>query len=233
MPDLESTLLPGLAESYLNGTASFVKGCVEPSHFPEEVYPEVAFIGRSNVGKSSLINALLNRKNLARTSNTPGRTREINYFLLIPPAKVTKHLNQTNSPAAGGLYIVDLPGYGYAKHQKDFGKQWQKLCSAYLSTRHNLRRVYVLIDSRHGIKDTDLQMTNFLDHWGVSYQLILTKADKLSVSGQQSILGQVTETVVKSGKMIAAYPKVLQVSSTKRAGFEVLKKAALKVCLNG
>jgi GTP-binding protein len=233
MPDLESALSPDLAESYFNGTASFVKGCVEPSHFPEEAYPEVAFIGRSNVGKSSLINALLNRKSLARTSNTPGRTREINYFLLTPPAKVVEQLNQTRRPAANGLYIVDLPGYGYAKHQKDFGKQWQKLCSAYISERGNLRRVYVLIDSRHGIKDTDLQMTNFLDHWGVSYQLILTKADKLSTSGQQSILEQVSETVVKSGKMIAAYPKVLQVSSSKKTGFEALKKAALEVCLNG
>jgi GTP-binding protein len=225
MPDTKSLSLAPWAESYFNGTATFVKGCVQPSHFPPALHPEVAFIGRSNVGKSSLINALVNRKSLARTSNTPGRTREINYFFLTPPQKVKEELSSPHAPLADGLYIVDLPGYGYAKHQKDFGEQWKKLCSAYLSSRENLRRVYVLVDSRHGLKESDHQMAQFLDHWGVSYQFILTKSDKLSSAKQQEIKDHVHDEVVKKGKMIAAYPEILQISSTKKRGFDALKQA--------
>src|SRR3954466_11373552 len=143
----------------------FVKGCVRIADLPPTDRTEIAFAGRSNVGKSSLINALTNTKDLARTSNTPGRTQELNIF----------------ESADAPLRIVDMPGYGFAQAPKPKVEAWTRLIHAYLTGRPNLRRVYTLIDGRHGPKASDLTVMNQLDKQAVSYQLVLTKADKPSV----------------------------------------------------
>src|SRR5215471_17402627 len=141
--------------------ARFIAGASTPSGLPPEGLPEIAFVGRSNVGKSSLVNALTGRRMLARISNTPGRTRQINFFDL-----------------GGRLVLVDLPGYGYAEAPKSAVKSWTGLVRHYLQTRAVLRRVCLLIDSRHGIKDIDRPLMRILDTAGVAYQMVLTKADK-------------------------------------------------------
>jgi GTP-binding protein len=142
--------------------AVFVKGVVDVGGLPDGDMPEVAFAGRSNVGKSSLLNALLGRQGLARTSNTPGRTREVNYFLL-----------------GERLHIVDMPGYGYARASKTLVRGWNQLIQDYLRGRTQLKRVFLLIDSRHGVKENDSATMELMDKSAVSYQLVLTKIDKL------------------------------------------------------
>jgi GTP-binding protein len=164
---------------------------------------EVAFAGRSNVGKSSLINALVGQKALARTSNTPGRTRELNLF-----------------GADAGLVIVDMPGYGYARAAKTDVAKWQSLAFAYLRGRPNLRRVYVLIDARHGLKDNDLEALKLLDKAAVSHQLVLTEADKLKPAELERVVAETTETVRKRP---AAHPEVLATSAETGAGIDVLR----------
>lgn len=149
------------ADKLFRQNCEFVAGAATADRLPEPRLPEVAFVGRSNVGKSSLINALTYRKKLARTSNTPGRTQQINFFDL-----------------GGLLMLVDLPGYGYAKVSRSDTEAWGRLIDAYLADRPNLLRVCVLIDSRHGIKDTDLQMVGMLDNYHMPAQLVLTKTDK-------------------------------------------------------
>lgn len=141
----------------------FVAGAATAERLPEPRLPEVAFVGRSNVGKSSLINTLTFRKKLARTSNTPGRTQQINFFDL-----------------GGQLMLVDLPGYGYAKVSRSDTEAWGRLIDSYLADRPNLQRVYVLVDSRHGLKDTDKQMVWMLDNYHIASQVVLTKTDKAS-----------------------------------------------------
>ncbi len=171
---------------------------------------EIAFAGRSNVGKSSLINGLTGRKALARTSNTPGRTQELIYFMT------------TDSP----LRLVDMPGYGYAQASKAKIGAWTALIHAYLSGRANLARVYVLVDGRHGLKDADATVFKTLDEAAVSYQIVLTKADRVKSSDLER---RVTETTVALAKRPAAFPEILVTSSHDGTGMPQLRAAIVRV----
>jgi len=181
----------------------FLRGVVDIDGFPEANQPEIAFAGRSNVGKSSIINALTGRTTLAKTSNTPGRTQELNLFLL-----------------ADVIMLVDMPGYGFAKAPKKNVKNWTRLVRTYLSGRANLRRVCLLIDSRHGIKDNDLEIMKMLDETAVSYQIVLTKIDKLKPSELEEVIER-TNAIIK--KHPAAHPKLIITSSEKKIGIEDLR----------
>jgi len=182
----------------------FIKGCVRVSDLPAPDRIEVAFAGRSNVGKSSLINALTGRKNLARTSNTPGRTQELNIF----EAELAQ------------VRIVDMPGYGFAKAPKPAVEAWNRLIHAYLQGRANLRRVYVLVDARHGPKANDLSVMNELDRNAVSYQIILTKADKPAPHDLEKAIKATKEAIAKRP---AAYPDIILTSSESGAGIDQLR----------
>ena len=165
--------------------------------------PEICFAGRSNVGKSSLINALTNRKGLARASNTPGRTRELNYFNV-----------------DGRLNLVDLPGYGYARAPKTEISNWTRLTRAFLRGRAGLRRVFLLIDSRHGIKPSDVELMELLDDAAVTYQLVLTKSDKIKKAELDKIMRRTSRTI---GKRPAAHPELMVTSSEKKTGLDDLR----------
>jgi len=194
---------------FAQGT-EFRLGVVALDHLPETSHVEIAFAGRSNVGKSSLINALTNQKGLARTSNTPGRTQELNFFMLAPQR------------GDGAAWLVDLPGYGYARESKDKIAAWNKLLNAYLRGRPNLRRVFMLVDSRHGLKANDLAMMDDLDVAAVSYQVVLTKIDKIK-KGQLERVMSATEEALK--KRPAAFPFVLASSSEKNTGIDDVRGA--------
>ncbi|HEX8568384.1 MAG TPA: ribosome biogenesis GTP-binding protein YihA/YsxC [Caulobacteraceae bacterium] len=182
----------------------FMMGAVAIPQLPDPVLPEVAFAGRSNVGKSSLINGLVNRHKLARASTEPGRTREINFFVLDER-----------------LRLVDLPGYGFAKVSRSTAKQFQNLGRDYLRGRVNLKRVYLLIDARHGIKPPDLEALDALDLAAVSYQIVLTKADKLrSPSEREKVQAQTAAAVAKRP---AAFPRVVLTSAEKGDGMPELR----------
>ncbi|MCC6736192.1 MAG: YihA family ribosome biogenesis GTP-binding protein [Bauldia sp.] len=182
---------------------SFVMGVAKPEQLPPVGGIEVAFAGRSNVGKSSLINALTGQGGLARTSNTPGRTRELNLFAASPE-----------------LTLVDMPGYGYAAAGKALAEAWTKLVFAYLRGRPNLRRAYVLVDSRHGLKPNDLDVMKLLDRAAVSYQVVLTKADKPKAAE----LATVMRTVAAALKLrAAAHPEVILTSSETGLGIPLLR----------
>lgn len=198
---------PALAagEALFKLPCTFVKGVVALDQLPGMGLEEVAIIGRSNVGKSSLINALTNRIGLARVSNTPGRTQELNFFTL-----------------GEKMYLVDLPGYGYAEAPKEKVDQWTRLIRAYLRGRQTLRRVCVLIDSRHGPKKADLEFFDLLDEAGVAYQLILTKIDKIR---DRDLPLRIAECEAAIKKRAAAHPQVLATSSEKRLGLELVKAA--------
>lgn len=183
------------------GEVSFLRGTSSFKDLPTTGVPEFAFAGRSNVGKSSLINALTNRKSLARTSNTPGRTREINFF-----------------EVAAKLYIVDLPGYGYAKASKEIVAAFQDFTARYLTQRVPLKRVFILIDARHGLKPNDLEMMDALDKLGQSYQLVLTKGDKVKSLDQLS-----TNIMDETCTRPACFPRLLVTSSRKSEGIEYLR----------
>jgi GTP-binding protein len=182
----------------------FVKGCVRIADLPPPDRMEIAFAGRSNVGKSSLINALTGRVALARTSNTPGRTQELNIF------------EAENAP----LRIVDMPGYGFAQAPKDKVATWTKLIHSYLTGRPNLRRVYVLVDGRHGPKANDLTVMNQLDKSAVSYQVVLTKTDKLL---QRDLDRIIAATKAAIAKRPAAHPELIVTSSETMFGIEDLR----------
>lgn len=183
---------------------SFVKGCVRIADLPPPDRVEVAFAGRSNVGKSSLINALTGRVNLARTSNTPGRTQELNIF------------EADNAP----LRIVDMPGYGFAQAPKDKVAAWTRLIHSYLTGRPNLRRVYVLVDGRHGPKANDLTVMNELDKAAVSYQVVLTKGDKPNARELEQVIAATKAAIAKRP---AAHPDLIVTSSETKFGIDTLR----------
>ena len=194
----------------------FIRGVPSMKFLPPEGPPEVAFAGRSNVGKSSLINALLAQKGLARTSNTPGRTQELNYF--VPDGYSGE--GEDLPPMA----LVDMPGYGYAQAPKAQVEQWTKLVFDYLRGRATLKRVYVLIDARHGIKKNDEDVLDLLDKAAVSYQIVLTKSDKIKPPAVAKLL---TATAEKIRKRPAAYPVILATSSEKHDGLDALRQAII------
>ncbi|MCB1333881.1 MAG: YihA family ribosome biogenesis GTP-binding protein [Roseivivax sp.] len=187
----------------LTGQVEFLKGVVAMNGLPPDDRVEVCFAGRSNVGKSSLINALTGRRGIARASNTPGRTQEINYFTV-----------------GESHYLVDLPGYGFANAPVAVVAKWQALLKQYLSGRATLRRAFVLIDHRHGVKDVDEEIMTLLDKSAVTFQAVLTKADKVKPSEQERILTQVRG---KLAKHPAAFPEIIVTSSEKGEGLETLR----------
>lgn len=192
------------------GPIAFLKSAPSLKYLPDAEVKEVAFAGRSNVGKSSLLNALTNRNGLARTSNTPGRTQELNFF-------------DVGSPLL--FRLVDMPGYGYAKAPKDVVKQWRFLVNDYLRGRAVLKRTLLLVDSRHGIKDVDRDVMKMLDEAAVSYRIVLTKADKVKASD----LAAVTEaTVAEARKHPAAHPDIIATSSEKGMGIAELRAAVIE-----
>ncbi|GAM98678.1 GTP-binding protein EngB [alpha proteobacterium U9-1i] len=187
------------------GPVEFERGVVALEGLPDADLPEIAFAGRSNVGKSSLVNALTGRKTLARASNEPGRTRELNFFRVGEPSR---------------LRLVDLPGYGYAKAPKEDINRWTALTRDYLRGRVSLKRVFLLIDSRHGLKEHDKDVMSALDGAAVNYQLVLTKGDKLKPT---ELAARVSETGGGIKKRPAAHPEVLATSSETGFGIELLR----------
>ena len=198
------------ARKLLSGPIAFLKSAPDLKFLPDADVNEVAFAGRSNVGKSSLINALTNRNALARTSNTPGRTQELNFFDVGEPLQ---------------FRLVDMPGYGFAEAPKDIVKKWRFLVNDYLRGRQVLKRALVLIDSRHGIKDVDTDVMDMLDAAAVSYRIILTKADKIKASALAEVTQKTAEDVRKRP---AAHPDIIQTSSEKGMGLPELRAAVLE-----
>lgn len=188
---------------FAGNNSEFLKGVVAMSGLPGDARIEVCFAGRSNVGKSSLINALTGRKGLARASNTPGRTQEINFFTL------------TDSH-----YLVDLPGYGFANAPLPVIEKWQKLLKQYLSGRASLRRAFVLIDARHGVKKVDQEILSLLDSSAVTFQVVLTKADKVKEVDREAVLDQVRSHLSKHP---ASYPEIILTSAEKGDGIATLR----------
>ena len=182
---------------------TFMLSAVSLETLPAARLPEICFAGRSNVGKSSLINAVTNRKGIARASNTPGRTRELNYF----------NVDER-------LYIVDLPGYGYAKASKSDIARWTKLTRQFLFGRASLRRVFLLIDSRHGLKESDTELMSVLDETAVTYQIILTKTDKLKKGEMDKVLAKTLKAI---SKRPAAFPNIINTSSETKKGLDLLR----------
>jgi GTP-binding protein len=185
------------------GETEFLKGVVAMEGLPEPDRIEICFAGRSNGGKSSLINALTGRKGLARASNTPGRTQEINFFML-----------------GDTRYVVDLPGYGYANAPLAVVEKWQRLLKRYLSGRQTLRRAFVLIDARHGVKPVDDEILSLLDKSAVTFQAVLTKTDKVKDVDREKVLAQTRNALSKHP---AAYPEIIWTSSEKGEGIETLR----------
>lgn len=201
-----------IATALFRKSCEFIAGAPSLDVIPPGNLPEVAFIGRSNVGKSSLVNALTGRKALARTSNTPGRTQQLNFF----------NLGDT-------MMLVDLPGYGYAKASKSEVAKWNELIRAYLRGRQPLLRVCVLVDSRHGLKDSDHEMMEILDKHAVSYQLVLTKTDKLKTGQLEQIQ---TSVEAASKKHPALHPRIVATSSVDRRGIDALQLELCKVVMS-
>ena len=201
------------ARKLFAGPIQFLKSAPELKFLPDPDAPEIAFAGRSNVGKSSLLNALTNRNGLARTSNTPGRTQELNFFDVGEPVQ---------------LRLVDMPGYGFAEAPKDLVKRWRFLVNDYLRGRSALKRALVLVDARHGLKEPDRDMMRMLDDAAVSYHLVLTKGDKI----KPSALGGVYEaTMIEAAKHPAAHPSIFTTSSETGSGIAELRTAILAAAL--
>jgi GTP-binding protein len=201
------------ARKLFAGPATFLKSAPELKFLPDATVPEIAFAGRSNVGKSSLLNKLTNRSSLARTSNTPGRTQELNFFEIGDPIR---------------LRLVDMPGYGFAKAPKDVAKKWRFLVNDYLRGRQVLKRALVLIDSRHGVKEIDREIMKMLDDAAVSYRLILTKADKIKATELAAVQAA---TEAEARKRPAAHPEVIATSSEGGLGMDRLRAAVLEAAL--
>jgi GTP-binding protein len=197
------------------GECNFIWAAPSLGNLPPQAAPEIAFAGRSNVGKSSLLNALTNRKTLARTSNTPGRTRELNFFAL-----------GGTTPETARLRLVDMPGYGYAAAGKEKVAAWTKLMQNYLRGRPTLLRVFVLIDGRHGLKAIDDEMLDLLDKSAVSYQIILTKRDEVKASDAAQCLAKTLEAL---SRRPAAFPQVIFTSSENGDGIADLREAIARL----
>lgn len=183
--------------------AQFIWGSQTPGSWPNTMFPEVAFVGRSNVGKSSLLNALTGNRSLAKVSKTPGRTQQFNFFNL-----------------GDRMVLLDMPGYGYAKVGKKLEKMWAEMADHYFKTREQLKRMFILIDSRHGIKESDLMLMDWLNRLAVPYQIILTKIDKTTPAELEKVRQDVEQALQKQA---AALPEVLLTSAEKRQGIEQLR----------
>jgi GTP-binding protein len=201
------------ARKLFSGPVGFLKSAPELKFLPDPSVPEIAFAGRSNVGKSSLLNRLTNRNSLARTSNTPGRTQELNIF-------------EVGAPLL--LRLVDMPGYGFAKAPRDMARKWRYLVNDYLRGRQVLKRTLLLVDSRHGLKEVDREIMKMLDDAAVSYRLILTKADKIKASELAEVEARTAE---EARKHPAAHPEIIATSSEKGLGMDRLRAAVLEAAL--
>jgi len=210
MDNAENPDLDEVARKLFSGPISFLKSAPSLQFLPDADVLEVAFAGRSNVGKSSLINKLTNRNGLARTSNTPGRTQELNFFDVGEPLR---------------FRLVDMPGYGFAKAPKDVVRKWRYLVNDYLRGRAVLKRAMVLIDARHGIKDIDREIMKMLDEAAVSYHLVLTKADKIKASELAAVTAATEE---EARKRPAAHPDVIVTSSETGLGIDLLRRAVIE-----
>lgn len=214
-PDAEGLRLMALEEharALFSGPVEFLKSAPSLKFLPEAGAPEVAFAGRSNVGKSSLINAVTGRKAIARASVTPGRTQELNWF-------------EVGQPCV--LRLVDMPGYGFAKAPPKVVEAWRRLVRDFLRGRVVLKRTLLLIDARHGIKPVDAEMMAMLDEAAVGYRLVLTKADKISAAELAAVTAA---TAAEARKHLAAYPEVLATSAEKRVGIAALRAAIVEDC---
>ena len=199
-----------LARKLFSGPISFLKSAPKLEFLPEPTLPEIAFAGRSNVGKSSLLNRLTNRSSLARTSNTPGRTQELNIFDVGDPPR---------------LRLVDMPGYGFARAPREVARKWRHLINDYLRGRAVLKRTLLLIDARHGIKEIDREVMAMLDAAAVSYRLVLTKADKVKASALAAVEAATAEEARRHG---AAHPEVVTTSSGTGLGMDRLREAVIE-----
>ena len=199
-----------LARKLFSGPVAFLKSAPELKFLPEPTLPEIAFAGRSNVGKSSLLNKLVHRTSIARTSNTPGRTQELNFFELgAPPV----------------LRLVDMPGYGFARAPKEVARRWRYLVNDYLRGRAVLKRALLLVDSRHGLKDIDREVMKMLDEAAVGYRLVLTKADKI----KPTELAEVERAAAgEARRRPAAHPEIIATSSATGLGMDALREAVIE-----
>jgi GTP-binding protein len=212
--DEEQQELAERARKLFAGPVDFLKSAPGLKFLPDPVAPEIAFAGRSNVGKSSLLNALTNRKGLARTSNTPGRTQELNFFDVGRPPQIR---------------LVDMPGYGFAEAPKDLVKRWRFLVNDFLRGRAVLRRAFVLVDSRRGLKPVDVEIMDMLDGAAVNYQLVLTKGDKVKPTALADVLKQ---TTAQSARHPAAHPQLIATSSETGEGIAELRTAILEAAIS-
>lgn len=212
MPDTDTHSADDIEKGRLLFTRAwtFSRGSPDLNHLPPDDRPEIAFAGRSNVGKSSLINALVGQHGLARASNTPGRTQELNFF---------------TDPDAD-LYLIDMPGYGFAEAPKDKVAAWNKTLRGYLAGRRTLLRVFLMVDARHGLKPVDDEIMGLLDTAAVSYQVILTKADKISRTDLEKVVARTTQALARHP---AAYPHIIATSAETGLGFEDLRAVVAKL----
>ncbi len=208
--DLGEDSLEEIARKTFSGPIAFLKSAPALQFLPDPAVAEIAFAGRSNVGKSSLLNKLTNRNGLARTSNTPGRTQELNFFDVGEPLR---------------FRLVDMPGYGFAKAPKDVSRKWRYLINDYLRGRAVLKRALLLVDSRHGLKDVDRDVMKMLDEAAVGYRLVLTKADKIKASELRDVEQRTAE---EARKRPAAHPEIITTSSETGLGMEALRRAVLE-----
>jgi GTP-binding protein len=215
MDELEQQLREDAASRLFSGPVDFLLSAPQLQFLPEPVVPEIAFCGRSNVGKSSLLNALTGRKAIARASVTPGRTQELNFF----------DVGRPEEDGALPLFrLVDMPGYGFAKAPIKVVEKWKSLVKSYLRGRPVLARTLVLVDSRHGLKETDREMMKMLDEAAVGYRIVLTKTDKIKASELASVA---EKTAAEAKKHIAAFPEIHLTSSEKGMGIAALRAAVV------
>jgi GTP-binding protein len=213
MSDDDQAALDEAARKFFSGPIAFLKSAPQLKFLPDQTVPEVAFAGRSNVGKSSLLNRLANRNGLARTSNTPGRTQELNFFEVGEPLR---------------FRLVDMPGYGFAKAPPEVVRKWRHLINDYLRGRAVLKRALVLVDSRHGLKDIDREVMKMLDEAAVNYHLVLTKADKIKAT---ELIAVEERTAAEARAHSAAHPEIIVTSSETGLGIERLRRAVIEAAV--